>query len=67
MINSPFDRFGGPVFEEISGSFACQTKGCFDHVATAKYNDKEKLLTWQCPEGHTSIVEDFDYRDYDIE
>lgn len=44
--------------EEISGSFACQTKNCYNVNTRALYNEDEQTLFWKCQDGHLSVCED---------
>lgn len=64
MFRNPFEDLGKPrnsqdEWEDVSGAFACQERGCYDTVREAKYHDKQRLLTWKCKDGHTNKVEDF--------
>ena len=56
-MRSPFDDLGKtreatPEGEEVTGAFSCQE--CHYVVTTARYLTANKLITWQCPEGHLS-------------
>lgn len=46
-------------WEEVSGAMSCQHAGCYGVATIGKYNEKNKLLTWACPEGHLSKIEDY--------
>jgi hypothetical protein len=48
-----------PKGEEVEGTFSCQKRGCYERATVATYFDKEKLITWKCPEGHINSIEDF--------
>lgn len=60
---SPFDSFDKKVVEtewELwTGSFGCQEKDCWEVATEAKYAPEARLLTWKCPEGHISKIEDY--------
>jgi len=43
--------------EMFGGAFDCQT--CGECVTEAHYNAPERLLTWKCSKGHTSLIKDF--------
>lgn len=46
--------------EEVSGTFDCQTNGCYSYAKEARYLAKDKILTWICKESqHISKIEDF--------
>lgn len=64
MFRSPFDEIASPPvqieYEEVGGQFTCQERGCWKNAKVAKYITKEKVLTWQCPDGHTSYIEGFE-------
>lgn len=48
------------VYDEWGGQFSCQTIGCYKAVPIAKYFKKLRLLAWECPDGHRSMIEDVD-------
>lgn len=62
---SPFDTLGENLraaetqWDYWEGNFACQSEGCFKNAHEAKYSRKNQLLTWQCPDGHISKIEDY--------
>lgn len=63
-MNNPFEQLMGEKKENISGeivsgAFACQTMACEQTVTEARYLDNEGLLTWECPEGHISKIENY--------
>lgn len=45
-------------YDEWSGQFSCATYGCNGYAKVAKYFAKEKVLAWECQEGHISKLED---------
>lgn len=61
MVN-PFKELGKPKLdnprgEEVGGAFSCQE--CYEVVHEARYLEEIKVLTWICPDGHISKIEDF--------
>lgn len=67
MVN-PFSELGKgkpkpysiPDFEEWGGVFSCQANGCYEVATVAKYFRAVKVLSWECPKGHHSQIEDFE-------
>lgn len=64
-MRNPYEALGKPKpsmieFDEWGGVFACQEQGCYEAATIAKYIKKERILTWQCPDGHLSKMEDVD-------
>ena len=66
-MSNPFKDLKKPKkeeldFEEWGGQFSCQKyidgKPCNGWSNVAKYFPKEKLLAWQCQDGHRSFIED---------
>ena len=60
---SRFSNLSGPPqppreFDQVvvEGSFYCQV--CDADVDKAVYLPQVKTLTWKCPEGHKSFIED---------
>lgn len=59
-MRSPFDDFGKrrepvPEGELVEDSaLSCQETGCHYVVTTGRYLSANKILTWQCPDGHLS-------------
>ena len=52
------DKDGDPIVSvPVEGTFGCQL--CYVYCDVAYYVPKIKALTWQCPDGHVSIIEDF--------
>jgi hypothetical protein len=45
-------------FEEVDGPLQCQK--CHVPVSTGLYSAEAKVLTWKCPEGHISKMENFE-------
>lgn len=46
------------TYLEVEGlSVCCQV--CNDQVETGRYYSGEKILSWTCPEGHKSYMENF--------
>lgn len=43
----------------IEGSFDCQF--CDEWVDRASFDHDSKALIWVCSEGHTSMIEEFNY------
>lgn len=63
-MRNPFEDLGKPRVEdpkgeEVTGAFACQERGCYNVVTTARYLEEAKILTWVCGEGHTCKIEGF--------
>lgn len=60
---SKFDEFLAKTEEErprgmeIGGSFVCQT--CYEQVEEAEWFQPERLLVWDCSQGHKSYIEGF--------
>lgn len=50
-----------PEFEVVEGRFTCQERDCWESVNEAKYSADAHFLTWKCPVGHISKIEDFDF------
>lgn len=48
-----------PEYEIATGQFTCQERGCWECVREAKYIEEINTLTWICPEGHISRIENF--------
>ncbi len=44
-------------FVEIGGTFNCQV--CEQYVFEAKWYQVQKLLVWECVNGHKSYIEGF--------
>lgn len=62
-MTNPFSQLGKKqeeLFDEWGGAFTCQTPGCWKVVNIARYYRNQKLLLWQCPDGHKSKIEDID-------
>lgn len=64
---SPFNDLRDPsavVIEDVEGQFDCleviNGRRCNGYTRAAKYIPSERLLTWKCPEGHISKLEDVD-------
>lgn len=60
---NPFEALGKPRVDNVSydewgGMFECQHFRCRSIVDVAKYYNKQKLLTWECTEGHVNKIED---------
>lgn len=53
------DKLLADGFEEIEGAMSCQTQGCKETVTDGYYSASAKLLTWKCPNGHVSKIENF--------
>lgn len=63
MVN-PFEQLQGKKKENIeteivSGAFACQTFTCEYVIYEAKLIADEGILSWECPDGHMSKLENF--------
>lgn len=62
---SPLDTLGEnwavdkTEWELWEGSFGCQERDCWEAAHEAKYAPEKKLLTWKCPKGHVSKIEDY--------
>lgn len=37
---------------EIEGSYSCPEQGCYKVTYLARFNERERVLTWVCPNGH---------------
>lgn len=62
-LSNPFDQLKKPKkeeldYEEWGGQFSCQKYPCRGWATVAKYFPKEKLLAWECEDGHRSYIED---------
>jgi len=44
-------------YTEIEGTFACMT--CNVYVETGKWYQMDRVLVWECPQGHKSMIENF--------
>jgi hypothetical protein len=58
-VRSPFDDLGKKrepktEGELVEGAFSCQEGDCHYVVTEARYLTANKLITWQCPDGHLS-------------
>lgn len=52
-----FDEQG---WEEVDGPMQCQDRECRAVAAAGKYSKELKLVTWMCPNGHVSKMENYD-------
>ena len=64
-MNNPFDALKAPKkqdlnYDEWEGQFSCSTYRCNGYAKVARYFTKQRLLTWECQEGHISRLEDVD-------
>lgn len=37
---------------EIEGSYSCPEQGCYEVTQLAKFNERERIVTWVCSNGH---------------
>ena len=37
---------------DIEGTFSCPENGCFETTIIGKFNERERIITWVCPNGH---------------
>lgn len=37
---------------EIEGSYSCPEQGCYEVSYVAKFNERQRLITWTCKNGH---------------
>lgn len=63
-MRNPFIELGlpstdNPEGEEVGGAFSCQEHGCYSTVTTARYLEKEHILTWKCEAEHINSIKDF--------
>lgn len=73
-MSNPFSELKGepkrePEWEEWGGQFSCQKMvenelgrvvPCSGWARVAKYHRAERLLVWECQDGHRSYIEEFD-------
>jgi hypothetical protein len=52
-------RLENPKGEEVSGTFFCQERGCYQVTKTARYLEEVQILTWKCNNEHTNKIEGF--------
>lgn len=54
------NKFEAEGWEEVDGPMQCQTKGCRLVAQEGKYSETLKIVTWKCPEGHVSRLENYE-------
>jgi|LakMenEpi03Aug12_release.lakeMendotaPanAssembly.Ray.scaffolds.fasta_scaffold2065581_2 hypothetical protein len=37
---------------DIEGSYGCPENGCYETSYEAKFNERQRLITWVCSNGH---------------
>lgn len=61
---NPFSELKGkekaPEWEEWGGQFSCQHYPCYGYAKVAKYFRGQRMLVWECEEGHRSFIDDID-------
>jgi hypothetical protein len=37
---------------DLEGSFSCPEQGCYELTTLGKFNERERIITWTCINGH---------------
>ena len=37
---------------DFEGSYGCPEQGCYEITQSAKFNERERVVTWICSNGH---------------
>lgn len=37
---------------DFEGSYSCPEQGCYEVTTSAKFNERERIVTWICSNGH---------------
>ena len=37
---------------DMEGSFSCPEYGCYEVTTKGKFNERERIITWTCVNGH---------------
>lgn len=37
---------------DFGGSYSCPEQGCYEITQSAKFNERDRVITWVCASGH---------------